>query len=454
MGNTFFDLEKKKEAISCFEQAIALKPDFTLAIGNLAMVYERANRLDDAWETALKALKYEPTAPRANLAASKCERRRNNLHSALARLEKIPMDSCRPSICAQIINEKGQLYDRLGNYDKAFESFSDANRVTSRSWQALRIDKKSYIEKITRMQSWIISSSTLPSCSANSKPGSAEPVFIVGFPRSGTTLLEQILATRAEIKTLEEKPLVASMINLFNVRGLRYPEDLSSMNDDLIYDLRRAYLHKASEFLPRHYKGIFIAKLPLNIVDIGLIHQVFPQSKIVLALRHPWDICLSCFMQNFKLNESMIHFLSLEDTARLYDQVFALWDTYVNRLPLNYYLLKYENIVTDFEKETKRLFAFLNLTWDPSVHDYHLRAKSRGTITTPSYHQVTESIYNRSLNRWKKYVQFLKPTYKILHPHIESFGYQLENDFHIPNTDFPYEPLGSALQIPNTQHET
>jgi tetratricopeptide (TPR) repeat protein len=434
MGTTFLDLDEKEKAMDCFKQAVALKPDFVLARGNLALVFEKTHRLDDAEKVAEEALQFDPHAPLANLAAAKSQRRRKNPANALALLTRIPLEICNPSIQADVLNEQGKVYDLLGKYEKAFECFSRSNGVTSRTYSAGRIDKHAFPDKIKRMKSWLTSYPAMPADSP-ADPQDPKAVFIIGFPRSGTTLLEQILASRSNIRTLEEKPLVAAMINLLHIRNIPYPEALSGLSDQFIRDLRQTYHHKAATLLPEHHEGVFIDKLPLNIVDVGLIYRVFPHAKIILALRHPCDICLSCFMQSFRLNESMVHFLNLEDTVRLYDMVMTLWTCYAQTLPLNLYVIRYEDLVTDFENQTMKLFRFLHIPWDPSVHDFHIHARSKGTITTPSYHQVAEPIYRGSLKRWTHYAEYFRPFFNRLRPHAERFGYDLDDPNNHPNED-------------------
>jgi hypothetical protein len=226
--------------------------------------------------------------------------------------------------------------------------------------------------------------------------------------------------------TLEEKPLVDAMISHFDKHGLRYPEDISGIDSTVVEDLRNVYFSKASEYIGRQHNALLIDKMPLNMVHVALIGEVFPGARIILALRHPCDVCLSCFMQNFRLNEATIHFLDLNDTANLYDMVMRLWSVYVDLLPLHLHVVKYENLVNDFDGETRRLFEFLEMPWDTSVRDFASEAKSQdvGSLT-PSYDQVSEPIYGRSADRWKRYVRHIEPILSIVKTHVMRLGYDL-----------------------------
>lgn len=432
LGITLMGRERYEEAVLAFKQAVQIRPDSSLSVGNLARVYEKLNRLDEAWETATKALECDPSSPIANLVAAKCERRNKRFHEALTRLNAIDPEGTDRSVHSHVLHEKGTIHDRLGEFAPAFEAFSRANALTAGTWSAGQIPKQAYLEKISRLHSCLADFSFDDRSPSGVHPARPDPIFLVGFPRSGTTLLEQVLATRPLLKTLEEKPLVGAMLNLLNLRGIEYPEGVPHLDQASLEDLREVYYLKASQFLPSDWNGVFVDKLPLNIVDIFLIHRVFPQAKILLSLRHPLDVCLSCFIQNFRLNESMIHFLTVEDAARLYDRVMSLWRTYTDRLPLKYHVLRYEDLVTDFENETKKLFHFLEIPWDASVWDYHQHAKSKGLIATPSYDQVVEPIYRRSMYRWKNYSKQLKPVFDTLRHHIAAFGYSIEDQTENP----------------------
>jgi Sulfotransferase family len=155
-----------------------------------------------------------------------------------------------------------------------------------------------------------------------------------------------------------------------------------------------------------------------------LIWRVFPDAKFILAVRHPCDVCLSCFMQNFALNQAMATFYSLESTAALYAKVMGLWQQYVQKLPIRYHRIRYEDLVSNFEHETRRLLDFLEVGWDDAVLQHTEHARKRGTISTPSYHQVTQPIYQHAKYRWKRYAKQLESVMETLQPYIEYFGYE------------------------------
>ncbi|MDC0408296.1 sulfotransferase, partial [Candidatus Pelagibacter sp.] len=146
--------------------------------------------------------------------------------------------------------------------------------------------------------------------------------------------------------------------------------------------------------------------------------------KFIISLRHPCDCILSCYMQNFKLNDSMSNFLNLKDTAVTYDLIMNLLKIYKSKFNFNFYEIKYENLISKFDNEIKNLLGFLELPWNDSVLEYQKTASERERIFTPSYDQVIKPLYLKSAGRWKKYENKLSNVYPILEPWIKEFKYE------------------------------
>ena len=189
--------------------------------------------------------------------------------------------------------------------------------------------------------------------------------------------------------------------------------------------MRNFYFNERDQYIKNKNAKIIIDKLPLNVVHVGEILRVFPNSKFVFALRHPYDSVLSCFMQQFELNPAMKNFLSIKRSAYLYDLVMKLWKTYLKIFPINFHYIKYEDIVTDFDKSTKEIFKFLNLDWSNKAKDFYKTAKDRIDISTPSYNQVTSPLYLKSINRWKNYEEIFKDVKNNLQKWINEFEYKI-----------------------------
>jgi len=202
-------------------------------------------------------------------------------------------------------------------------------------------------------------------------------------------------------------------------------EALDSLAEAGVVRLRAVYLEELRARLgdPAGDR-LVIDKLPLNLVHAGLIHRLFPEARFILALRHPCDAVLSCFMQNFALNDAMANFLDLEAAARLYDAIMRLWVAAEETLSLRVHVLKYEDLVADLPGTVQPLMAFLGLDWHDGMADYQTTALGRGRINTPSYQQVTEPLYSRASGRWLNYRDQMAPVLPLLAPWAERFGYE------------------------------
>lgn len=252
-------------------------------------------------------------------------------------------------------------------------------------------------------------------------------VFLVGFPRSGTTLLDQILSGHPDIEVAEERNGLAYPGNfIIKTKNKTVPEALSSLTADEIANLRHMYFKAMKEMGFKLRPGsVFIDKLPLNLVYAPFIHRLFPDAKFILALRHPCDSVLSCFMQPFQLNESMMHFLDIENGAKFYDLSFSAWEEAAAALKLKYHTVRYENVVSDLKSEVDAALKFLELDWHEGMENFDQTAQGR-RIKTPSASQVSQKIYTRAKGRWHKYREYMGKAPDILRPWIEKYGYEFE----------------------------
>ena len=284
--------------------------------------------------------------------------------------------------------EKGRNYDKLGKYDKAYSAFSDANERAGNSF-FLRVPKKEQSLgnianfRALELDNWF--DTTAEPLSRADKT----PVFLVGFPRSGTTLLHQILDGHSKLQVLEEEPFLAGVLTGIQNNFGGVVAGLKNLDQKTLNDFRDNYMNEARKLKTKKGKILFIDKLPLHIVQVPLIKKLFPDAKIIMALRHPCDCTLSCFMQNFGLNHAMMNFLSLDDATHYYDQVFSLWQSYEKELDLDYIKVRYEDVVNNLEREARALISFIGVPWEDGVLKYREQAMAKTRINTPSYSQGT-----------------------------------------------------------------
>lgn len=204
-----------------------------------------------------------------------------------------------------------------------------------------------------------------------------------------------------------------------------YPNGLASLSPQQISQFADLYYRCINKHVVLERSSRVIDKLPLNMTRAGLIYRLFPNAQIIFAVRHPCDVVLSCFMQNFGLNSAMANFLTLETTVRFYDALMRLWQRYVELFPLNVHVVRYEDVIEDIGREAARLTGFLGVEWEPGMVNFHEHARRRGWISTPSYHQVSQPVYQHAVNRWEHYRDHLRPFFDMLRPHAQRYGYVL-----------------------------
>jgi len=170
---------------------------------------------------------------------------------------------------------------------------------------------------------------------------------------------------------------------------------------------------------------VLVDKNPLHLMQVPLIHRLFPDARIILALRHPADVVLSCYFSNFRTTPSLMNFLRLDAAAEFYDLAFSMWERANELLPINAHTIVYEKLVDDPEAQLRGLADWLGIEWRDELLDHTGTAASRDFIATASYAQVTEPIYRRSVGRWEKYRKHLEPVLPVLRPWAEKFGYTI-----------------------------
>jgi tetratricopeptide (TPR) repeat protein len=402
------------EAERAYRSAQAAQPGLAAAFLEHGLLLERGNRLE-----RLPALLGEAEArgvPRgalAHLHALALERE-GRLGDALAEARKAP-DADDPVHKALLI---GRLSDRLGDAAAAFAAYAEMNRLVAAAHPGAREAAGAYRNHVAALAEMLTPIYAAGWPAADPDRDRAAPIFLVGFPRSGTTLLDTLLMGHPAIHVLEEEPILQRVGEALGDFAL-----LPGLEAAEVARLRALYFATLDAFDPKARGRIVVDKLPLNILGAPLIHRLFPQAKLIFAERHPCDVVLSCFMQNFDVNDAMANFLELGDAARLYDLVLGFWTKCRALLPLDVHMLRYEALVAGKEKELRALLDFLGLEWDERVLDNQGIAIRRGPIATPSYAQVAQPIYDRASGRWQRYRAQMAPVLPILAPWAERMGY-------------------------------
>lgn len=424
---------RSQEAEALFLEALDLAPSDAECQAGLAALLERRGDLEPALTHAEAALSEHADDARASLVAARCDRRLGRADAALLRLERLQTIVSGPDrphdeeVLAAVSFEIAISCDRLGRYPEAYAAYKAANAHMLAAPAGTRVERKAFPAAVAALTQaftpeWV---ATWPAAQPD-KDERVAPIFLVGFPRSGTTLLDQILDSHPGLATIEEKPLIDIVKAALESRFGPYPEALARLDAAALDALRAVYWDAASVFVVPTPGVRLVDKMPLNLVDAGLIHRLFPDAPILLALRHPCDVVLSAFFQPFRLNPAMAQFTTLPDTAACYAACMGLWLQYRRVLAaMPVVATRYEDMVADMGGETARILDALGLPWDDAVLGYRDHARGRA-ISTPSYHQVVQPIYARSVARWRHYADQFKPVLPILAPFVGTFGYTVD----------------------------
>ena len=422
LGALFIYTGQNEEALRKYQRAMQINPDSVDATINVANLLEKLHRLEEAQAIVDRVLPDIPDNSLLKLVAAKLERRKGHFLEAAAMLESAINDKLSPDLAGQIHSELGLLYDRLRDTDRAYAHMVEGNRLQAQTHAIVYGTRSAFLDRIDRMDSYLTDDlATLPP-SVASHDGHQDPVFLFGFPRSGTTLLGQILDSHAELQTLEERGTVSEMVQAFETMTQGRDNALVELSAEEIVTLRQVYFSKVKQFLDLRPGAVLVDKMPLSTMYAHIIWRIFPNAKFILAIRHPCDASLSCFMQYFAMNDSNACFLALEDTAQVYAKVMYLWQRIIQILPLNYHRIRYEDLVSNFEHETRALLNFIQVGWHEDVLTYAEHSK-KSRINTPSYHQVTQPIYQHAKFRWQRYAKHFEPSMPVLQPFVDYFGY-------------------------------
>jgi tetratricopeptide (TPR) repeat protein len=399
--------------------------------GNHQLLLNRADALrllgrhDEAIELLRELQKRWPE--RIGVVTSLVNSMRSNgqLDEALATAERA-LDGLEPEGVeyAGLLNELAHCQQKKGLYERAFASVCRSGEIALATPQAAAVDGDSLSRRIESERQWI-EKNGLAERRAPTRVTDPKLVFMVGFPRSGTTLLESMLAAHPGVKTSGEAPVLRAAINsLLSARASRdeLQAVIAGADDNDLAQARDAYW-KAVEWNFGSNFDCFIDKLPLNIVELPLIRTLFPEAKIVLSLRDPRDVCLSCLFQWFSLNPAMKHFLEWDSTVAFYAQVMNYWAVLEPHIASEIYQLRYEHLLADFPGKIRELTEHLELAWDDAILSFTERNES-GYFHTPSNEAVREQVNSSAIGRWRHYPEAMANAESVLGPIIDRLQYR------------------------------
>ena len=403
-----------KAAEAALRRAMEQSDGFVAAALELGLLLENLNRIDDLAALVDLGTDRATDIPELLFLKAWLLRRRGALPEALALAEQVP-ETVHPLRRHQLLAE---LSDRVGDSDRAFKEFTAMNQVAISL--ARPLDGPTYHEQLKAIAANLAPDRVAAWRQIEDVPQPSSPIFIVGFPRSGTTLLDTLLMNVPRLHVLEELP--AFFRSTASV-GLD-EAGLSDIEASDVSAIRRRYAEEVMKLSPHPPGRIIVDKHPLQMTRIATIRRIFPDARIVLVERHPCDAVLSCYMANFQMNVAMRSFTDLMETARVYDAAFDIWEKGLALFPdLRVTRVRYERLVTDTASELRPLMAALELPWDDEIMDNRRSAAVRERVRTASYSQITEPVYQRAVARWERYRRHLDPVMPLLAPWAVRMGY-------------------------------
>jgi len=420
LGIILRDLGKPEEAELSLKKAIEINPNFTNAYFNLFHHYEKTNNLKQLKDSLKEFKNINNIENELLLFGSRLCFRNKDYTTSQKLINSISTKWIEKSNHSEKIlfwSYKAFIEDKVGNFDIAYSCFEKSQDESSYA----RFSQDSYLNLIDSYKESIINK-TRNINQFNDDIEDINLTFLIGFPRSGTTLLDTILRSHPDIEVIEEKPLISTIEKIIEERFKTKIENIFNISEDNIMILRQKYFELLMEYKNKD-ASLIIDKLPLNTVSLPLINLLFPKAKIIFTHRHPYDTILSCFQQSFKPNEAMANLISLKSSSRMYDQVMIAWDIYKNNLPLKYITSKYENLINNFDSHILTVLNFLGVGWDENVKSYRKTALERKKINTPSSSQVIQPLYKSSIKKWKNYEKYFEDCHQYLEKWISYFDY-------------------------------
>jgi tetratricopeptide (TPR) repeat protein len=422
MGLRYQDFHLMDKAMISFERAIEADSRSISARLALATLQERSHRLAEARETVASCQALDPLDERARCFAALLDWRENKIEEAERELRDVIASGPRhPEIQYGSRYQLAELLDRTERYDEAMETLAEAKKlvrgladipVLLRQYDTFegkyRHTTKALPANIVR--TW---SKEFPEKSRVVIPRLA---YLGGHPRSGTTLLEQVLGAHPETSALDEpKAFAMVVVRMFNAMPQLSPARLNL--------IRRRYVEALQMELGAGADNkLLLDKNPIDAMKLCIWLRVFPELRVIMALRDPRDVIISCYFQNLALNPFTANFLFLERAARHYANFMDIWLAARQWEGFAWIESRYEDVVANVEKEGRRVMDFLELPWQQEQAQFHETSRNK-RMFAPTYKDARQPLYNRSVARWRAYEKYLAPSQPILEPYCRELGY-------------------------------
>jgi tetratricopeptide (TPR) repeat protein len=414
-------------AESRYRRALALDGANIMAEAGLASVLGRRGDHDEARERALRVLAREPNYPPAAMVVAEADVAQKRPVEAATRMRALVQDPRVSDVERSLaLSVLGDALDRQGDTAAAFAAYRESNELRRTHYAPQYPDEDRTLGYARSLRQWFqhhpardLLAVLPPEVSDSPAIGHA---FLIGFPRSGTTLLEQVLACHPLVTSLEERETLQDAVSAF----MKTPADLARLglaSEAEMIPFRRKYWQRVMDASVTPNGKLFIDKHPLNGLKLPLIPRLFPEAKILLAIRDPRDVVLSCFRRRFRMSAPYYEMLTLETAAALYDCVMEITHELIGQLQLRVHTVQLERLIARFESEVGSVCTFLGLDWNDRMLDFAAGARERG-VATASGAQLSKGLNAGGVGEWRRYRDQLAPVLPTLDKWAARFGYE------------------------------
>jgi tetratricopeptide (TPR) repeat protein len=430
LGSAHEMLKQEDAAASAFQQAHTLAPEAPGPLAALAMVARRRNDSVACRAFASRAVALQPDHVAANFALAGLDLGARKYEDVMTRVQAMMATGTLDELqSASAFATLAEALEGLGRYPEAFDMYAKWNEATRRT-HAPKFGEGGRIENhmhyMSRMKSWFERQDPAdwrePWPAGDYVSPVKRHIFLFGYPRSGTTLLENILASFAEVRGLEEQPTLAVADWEF-LRDDQAMDRLTRLDPVLAAEQRNEYWQRVRREVPDVDGKVFVDMGPLYGIKLQVIARLFPDALLVRCKRDPRDVVLSCFKMAFRVNASTYQMTTLEGAARHFDLAMQLTELHLSVLPLPVHVVDYATLVSDFDASTGALAEFIGIPWTEDVRAFDRTARGR-QLRTASAQQVRRGLYDGT-RQWLRYRDHLAPVLPILEPWVTRFGYPL-----------------------------
>ena len=401
LGTVLNKLANYKDGRDAYLKSIELKPDSPRVYLSLGHVYKTMGDIDNSIESYKETIKYNNLSGEAywSLANLKTYKFTNNEIEEMEKALKSEMSDIEK---CQMYFALGKAYEVEKDFDNSFKNYSKGNKIKKEESEYSSMDTTDNTSKVIQF----FNEKKLMQLSS-SKTLDRDPIFVLGMPRSGSTLIDQIISSHSMVDGTQELPNIIKIAADLKRKNNLYPEILDEIDEDEITELGEKYLNGTR--WARDSAPFFIDKMPNNFIHIGLIKTILPNAKIIDTRRDAMDTCFSCFKQFFARGQLFTY--SLEDLGKYYSDYIKAMNHWHKVFGDQIYTVHYDNVINDTENTIKELIKYCELPFENECLEFY---KSSRPVKTPSAEQVRQPIYKSGLNYWKNFEEHLQPLKKII----------------------------------------